>query len=491
MRKPTFLEVKAVVDTLPIGFYAERRITASLDENADCSMYNPKDDNIVIAYKQICQGFKELTDESKKASLIRSNFYHEVSHAILTPRDMKVNNARNIFEDERIEQTFKGLFYGVNFEEAKYLINGIPVGGEIPPPTDSMSAFYHLVRFHKGSKYWRGKVETLMKEYDNLTRNTVGWSVHEYEDDIDDLYREFADACEREGIEKVMDSKPMGGEGEGKEGEGMGEGEGKPMACGEEGDVSSDGAMADPVALARAKEIFASVIDTYMNQDLHKALEILFANFRKKNSKGSSTAGHSGVLNVRRADTPDYRIFDRASTARGSNPFGSIHLNLFIDVSGSFHSNDDAVNALLHSLALLERKYHHFTYDVVTVGPREVILPKENRYIESSGGNHISKKIYDIYRKLQLPQTYNYNIIMFDGDAYSNDVSRSEFGADWISTKGEGFKAFAHNNCTIISDPYNQKYIDEFCPSTRTIYTRDFVKTFTKNILDILQIALS
>ena len=128
---------------------------------------------------------------------------------------------------------------------------------------------------------------------------------------------------------------------------------------------------------------------------------------------------------------------------------------------------------------------------MVTVGPREVILPKENRYIESSGGNHISKKIYDIYRKLQLPQTYNYNIIMFDGDAYSNDVSRSEFGADWISTKGEGFKAFAHNNCTIISDPYNQKYIDEFCPSTRTIYTKDFVKTFTKNILDILQIALS
>lgn len=483
MKKPTFLEVKAIVDTLPIGFYAERRITASLDENAECSAYNPKDDNIVIAYKQICQGFKELTDESKKASLIRSNFYHEVSHAILTPRDMRVNSARNIFEDERIEQTFKGLFYGVNFDEAKYLINGIPVGGEIPPATDSMSAFYHLVRFHKGKKYWRDRVKALMKEYDYLTRNTVGWKVHDYENDINNLYREFADSCEREGIEKVMDYEPMGGEGEGTDGEG------KPIPCGEgEGEGKGEG---DPVALAKAKEIFASVIDTYMNQDLHKALEILFTNFRKKNSKGSSTAGHSGVLNVRRADTPDYRIFDRASTARGSNPFGSIHLNLFIDVSGSFHSNDDAVNALLHSLALLERKYHHFTYDVVTVGPREVILPKENRYIESSGGNHISKKIYDIYRKLQLPQTYNYNIIMFDGDAYSNDVSRSEFGADWISTKGEGFKAFAHNNCTIISDPYNQRYIDEYCPSTRTIYTKNFVETFTKNILDILQIALS
>jgi hypothetical protein len=80
---------------------------------------------------------------------------------------------------------------------------------------------------------------------------------------------------------------------------------------------------------------------------------------------------------------------------------------------------------------------------------------------------------------------------MFDGDAYSNDVESSTFGADWIRTKGEGFKAFAHNNCTIISDPFNREYIDKYCPSTRTIYTRDFVKTFTKNILDILQIALS
>jgi hypothetical protein len=236
---------------------------------------------------------------------------------------------------------------------------------------------------------------------------------------------------------------------------------------------------------------FQEVIDADFNYDLHKGLELLFTNFRKKNSKGSSTAGHSGVLNVRRADAVDYRIFDRASTARGSNPFGSIHLNLFIDVSGSFHSNDDAVNALLKSLAIIERKYHNFTFDVVTVGPQEIILPKENRYICSNGGNHLSRKIFDIFRVLQKPQTYNYNIIMFDGDAYSNDVNRASFGDDWIAEDGMGFRAFAHHNCTIISDSQNHEYIEKYCPSTRTIYTNDFVHEFSKNILDILQIALA
>jgi hypothetical protein len=162
---------------------------------------------------------------------------------------------------------------------------------------------------------------------------------------------------------------------------------------------------------------------------------------------------------------------------------------LFIDTSGSFCGNDNATNAILYSLSLIERKNPNFSFDVVTMGPDEIILDKKARYIDSCGGNHLSKKIHRIYRKLQLPQTGNYNIVLFDGDAYSNDCRKN---SDWYGDAelGKGFSAFANNSCTIISDSQNKEYIERYCPNTHTIYTRNYVKELNENVLKALQRAL-
>ena len=77
---------------------------------------------------------------------------------------------------------------------------------------------------------------------------------------------------------------------------------------------------------------------------------------------------------------------------------------------------------------------------------------------------------------------------MFDGDAYSNDT---DIPFNVRLPNGEGFKAFAHNNCTIISDDSNHRYIEKYCPTTKTIYTNSYCAELYNNIIKIMQKALS
>ena len=181
-------------------------------------------------------------------------------------------------------------------------------------------------------------------------------------------------------------------------------------------------------------------------------------------------------------------MFERSVSSRGSNSFGTFHLTLYIDTSGSFMHNDDATNKILKSLALIEQKNRNFTFDVVTMGAEEKISPKSNRFIQSGGGNHLSGEIFDIYRKMQLPQTYNYNIVLFDGDAYSNDVYKARI-TKWLPD-GEGFRAFNNNNCMIITDPTNKKYVERYAPTVKVIYTHNYVDELTDNVMKALQNAL-
>jgi hypothetical protein len=89
---------------------------------------------------------------------------------------------------------------------------------------------------------------------------------------------------------------------------------------------------------------------------------------------------------------------------------------------------------------------------------------------------------------MQLPQTYNYNIVLFDGDAYSNDVYKENI-KKWLPN-GKGFQAFNNTNCMIISDPENKQYITKYAPTVRVIYTRDYVDELTNNVMKALQSAL-
>lgn len=74
------ITAKQILDTLPIGYYIGRDIPVNFNKEKKCSSYNPTEDSIEISFQQLRQGTSK--------ELIRSNFYHEISHAILTPPQM-------------------------------------------------------------------------------------------------------------------------------------------------------------------------------------------------------------------------------------------------------------------------------------------------------------------------------------------------------------------------------------------------------------------
>ncbi len=475
--KLTTNQLKGIVDTLPVGFYCGRQIPVELNEKEMMSGYNPIHDTIMISVPQLSMGLDECENMKEATSLIRSNFYHELSHAILTPKNMKPSNAVNIFEDERIERLCQDSYYGVDFEAAKLKINGGEKALE-SPPADAQEAFYRLVRFGIGDKKFLDRVDLIIDKYQGLNRESSSYDYNSYVEDIKKLYYDYTGEYDQKEEEKKYEGKADENEKD-KEEEGK---ERKSRSY-----APSKGDKKSPKI--NIKAIAKRLLERKLDLDFHKKAEQLFENYRKKNNKGGSLSGYSGVFNPRIAGKEDYRFFERPSPIRGGNPYGTLHLNLFIDTSGSFFRNDEATNAILHSLSLIERKNPNFSFDVVTMGEDEILLDKKARYIESAGGNHLSKKIHRIYRKLQLPQTGNYNIILFDGDAYSNDCSTT---SNWYGQGeyGKGFSAFANNSCTIISDNENKKYIKRYCPNTHTIYTKNYVKELNENVLKALQRAL-
>ena len=513
--KATFLQVKAVTDTLPIGFYTNRKIEAVLTEDTDSSWYDPLRDTINISYKQLTEGIERIT-EDKFEMVIRSNHYHEVAHAMLTPKDLPCPSWFNIFEDERIERVTANLFYGIDFAEA---FNAI-CGEMSTPATSPEHAFFNLVRYHHGAKKWLKKVDSIIKKHKTVHRNSGEecgeyWSnrASDYYHAVEDLWNEFCEEWhkdpkkaegDREGEEAKADGKGKSGakgykgdiketpedsedEAEGGTSEGE-EAEAKSGATSTEDSKSKKRSTSAIMSAEDMKAIMSTVADSMMNPEFYQTASMLFENFHRKNSKGSGINGYSGVLNPRLADRPDYRMFERSVSARGNNSFGTFHLNLYIDTSGSFMSNDEATNKIIKSLELIEQKNRNFTFDVVTMGKEEKISPKSDRFIKSGGGNHLSGEIFDIYRKMQLPQTYNYNIVLFDGDAYSNDVYKARV-KKWLPD-GKGFQAFNNNNCMIISDPTNKKYVDKYAPTVKTIYTHNYVAELTDNVMKALQNAL-
>lgn len=511
------MQVKAVTDTLPIGFYTSRKIEAVLTEDTESSWYDPLRDTINISYKQLTEGIDRIT-EDKFEMVIRSNHYHEVAHAMLTPKNLPSPSWFNIFEDERIERVTANLFYGINFAEAFEAICG-----EITTPATSPEhAFFNLIRYHNGAKKWLDKVDRLIEKHKKVHRNSdedvnpSEWSnkADLYYNDVKKLWEQFCKEwktdpkkAEGEGMDgesaEGKGAKGKGGSGykgdiketpeeakaesEGAEGEGKGE-EAKSGKTTEGKPHSSDTSTKAIMSAEDMKAIMSAVADSMMNPEFYQSTSTLFENFRRKNSKGSGINGYSGVLNPRLADRPDYRMFERSVSSRGNNSFGTFHLTLYIDTSGSFYRNDEATNKIIKSLALIEQKNHNFTFDVVTMGAEEKISSKSNRFIESAGGNHLSGEIFDIYRKMQLPQTYNYNIVLFDGDAYSNDVNRASI-KKWLPD-GKGFQAFNNNNCMIITDPYNEQYITKYAPTVKVIYTYNYVDELTDNVMKALQTAL-
>ena len=512
----SFARCESIVNTLPIGFYTGRRINVRIDKDAETSYYDPMEDNIVVSYPIIAHRMKVMPEGScDEEEAVRSMMYHEVSHAILTPAESLQNSfAVNCMEDERIETVLRNYFHGVNFRKQLLDVHG----GKIPQATDTQSAFFNAVRFGLGTGKVQKEVQRIINEFAPMNRITKRWErpigAGYYEDAIKDLYKlvqkEFKDNSEEfqpkdnggegepQGMDKLAEKKQGSGNGKSKPSNEKGEenendsedGEGEeneesksqnPCGAEHESPLSSE-ELKRMVGASLGKQSGLDEAQVEKLNEFQKTVEMIIGNFNKKNKGGSGINAYSGVFNPRAVARKDYRYFERAMTTQGNNKFGTCHLNLIIDCSGSYCDNVNVTNGILAVLSEIERKNRNFSMDVAFIN-HEFKLCKtvSERKMTAWGGNSIPENMKEILMKLQKPQTCNYNIILFDGDACCND----RYGRDCK----KAFGVFDMKQTTLITDPDNEEYMNPPFTSTKVVVTQNYTKELVDHIIHALTIA--
>lgn len=519
-----FGEVLEVVNELPIGYYAKRRIDLRLDKEEPTSYYNPLEDKIVISYPIIARGLENADGEAEsyKETAIRSMVYHELSHAILTPPYLLELQRRvppeviNIFEDERIETILKDFYMDVNFKQNLLHI----CGNTIPTATNPIGVFFNLVRFrYYSDKKLVKEVERIINYYKDVSTATGqrdnNWKVHDYVWDIVKLYEKLleqqmkqpnltnpnseeteeivsdiqgSDKSENgydknnnateKSANKGQDSKTENGENSEIEKGEISEAEnGKNSETEKEEDSNAKQEKQVTIYTGEGganNTLFEKILKQCYNNDFIEQLNQIISNFNKKTGSGNGCTGYSGIFNPRNIKNNNYKFFDRKINSNGNNKFGKIHLNLFIDESGSFCALQDSANKLINSLARVEHTNPNFDFDLIcdSEGFRE--MPKNKRKVTAEGGNSLDyAEVVEVMKKHTKKDCYNYNIVLHDGKVYS------------VSQKN-AFLGWNRNNVSMIDTGDNRHHLEE-CKQAK-VYIHPYEKLVNGLEAEVLNI---
>ena len=509
-------KVKDLVDTLPIGFYAHSRVNVELDPTADTSYFSPNTRTISVASRPIIRAIAKNGGNIKPEhfdALVRSHLYHELSHAMLTPKVMKPTTPINIFEDERIETLLAGYYHNVDFKAACKEQNDFD---NLTPPQSAEEAFFHLCRFRLGNPNLVDEVDRIIETYQSLNWNTNSDMVCSYMNAIDDLYcaceKDFQqqkqqrnqdfqqrkqDATQRlaakfgdadipqeydESAEKQEQNNEQGqqGKGQGQQGQEQNkkaDGQQKPDSA-NSSEQGAEGHGASQPNPFNADELFNDALQALSSSTFYKQIDTILQNFNRKNKGGNSMNGYSGVFNPRSAGREDYRFFDRRSSVRGGNQFGSLHLNLYIDDSGSFRHNANAANEVIATMCEMERRYDFFSLDICLCGNRvKHCADKNNAQVRASGSTGIQDGALELIKSLQKKDTLNYNIVLYDGECNSA-----------YEVRGHGhYKPFDINNCTLILDDSCEFNGGQDVTKAKVIYSNNYLEELHSNIIAVLQ----
>ena len=562
---------KTILKTVPISYYTGRNIDTEISTTADTSYYEPLIDKITISYKGMESMFEKMKSSDDLEECIRSVLYHEISHALITPKGLM--NTRdetdaylfNVFEDERIETVFKDYYYGVNFKKNIVLMNNY----EGQKPTNAFEAFYYTVRFRSGKREHLNIVDNIIEKYYDMDNEERGsYTVSYYQNDIKDLFNKICKDWYENNDKKTLDefdpkydSKSQSGKEQSagdcarkqnkesggtmgddtittiilvdddfdenghnhnpkKEGKGGGNtvimkpGSGEPgkgdsnmpsPTSNKEGDDKENKKKELEKLLekidkncriidqrknkSQKQKLLDSTLNKYIDNSLTDNIATIFQNFEKKNNRTKYAGrGYFGVINPYDVGRKDWRIFTYKDDNGYVNGFDKLHLNLFIDTSGSFSNNVVKVNTILKSLDALERRFPFFEYDLVSCQVGEQMHDKSHRFIKAYGGNDLDDEIHPIYRKLQKAHCFNCNVILFDGDAFTDCRGRGH---------EKNFSAFNNTNCYIISDSDNQRYIEKYAPKSYKVFVKggwssrvNYSQLLYENILKVLRRAL-
>lgn len=478
-------ELEDILKTLPIGYYIGRKVEVNLDETTECSFYNPMEDRICISKTQLDHALSELDESGNVEDDVRTMLYHEVSHAFLTPKNMKVNYQRNVFEDERIETLLSKYYKRVNFKSFVKRINHFH--GE--SPKNANEAFYQLVRYRIGETEWLERVKDLIKENSKLNRE--GYS-YDYQYAIDRLYNEFCEWWNKQTEESRKNSENSE-ESTGNEAKDTNRPTEETTADNSDESEESedetaqmtteDGEEDAEYSAEEAKELMQESCSGYADAELKSKIDAILSRIaNSKKSNGSAINAYSGKFDPRAVVRDDYKYFVQQNRLGHVKAYSKVHLNLFIDTSGSFRRSQEQANKLLFALRTFEQQNPDFTFDVVSCSNGETLLKKNEREINAWGGNYLDENAKTLFRSLQLPAAVNFNIVMFDGDAFTN--------CPWgmtVAKAAKNFSAFNTANTVIISDRSNMDYINRNCKLAKRIFTENYVEELVEHTISALR----
>lgn len=483
----TFNEINEIFKTLPVGYYCGRNVDRALSKEADCSYYVPSEDRIVISYPQLTSVGVETMSETD----IRCMLYHEVAHAMLTPTFLKISNIVNIFEDERIETLLADRFMKVDFKSFVKKIKGDLADRN---PKDANEMFYQIVRFRKGPIEFTNRVKDLIAHSKILYRffdfeacykyKNVDYAIDtsSYQDEIQKLFNDVQEYFKKM---SSVDVENHASEKDEKTNEDINTDDfdlnnnAETLNNVESSDLSieTDVRINDSLNDEQLSDVLKQTINSCFNEDIEKTFASILSQ-NKKIAKQNSSAinAYSGKFDPRSVIRDDYKWFAQENRSGHIKAYSKQHLALFIDVSGSFKKNQNKANAILNALKRIEKQNQNFTFDVVSCQEGQRILSKHERYIKCFGGNDLTPEIAEQIRQTQVTNAVNYNIVLFDGDAFS----------DCRSHPKNTFKFFDRKDTVIISDPDNQSYLAR-CKQAKVIITRDYADELFKNVCYALQ----
>lgn len=461
----TFNLVEEILNQLPISYYLKRKTRVSLSKDEDTSFIDLVTGDIVISYSQIVNSINNTSLDIEEN--IRCNLYHEISHALLSPRPKKLTidkDVFNCFEDERIENLLGNYYLDVDFkkhilEKYKSFI-----------PNTPYEFFFACVRLRGGGVELNKEINDLIIKWKNLRFDFRPQNTTAYEEDINRLYHKIVRQFYIE-KEELKES--------------------------EEENISytlvSPSETYSEDTMEELSEYLTTKLESYRDNDFRQQAELIINSRDSEKAKNSESKNtYSGRLNPKMIGRPndDYKWFMKKGDGLYRDNQG-LKLNLFIDQSGSYRELEINTNSILKELCIIERKIKDFKFDLVVIDTDIELKSKNHRFIECGGGNCLSTKLLTYFNHIQELDSKTVNLVLLNGDMATDTYKDGLLTVPPFSDmQYHNLHAFNSNNTIIISDNSNKKALEQYCKRAKKIYTKDYVKEFKKYILKSLKILI-
>ena len=521
-------EVEQILKTLPIGYYIGRKVDVRLSDES-CSYYDIMNDAITISYPQLQSALQNTTSAILEND-IRCLLYHETSHAFLTPRTLNAVDFINIFEDERIESALRYYYKNVNFRSFVKRLNNF----NNEKPTNSLSFFYQIVRYRIGPKFLLEKLHRLLMEYINLNRYSnenatyyYGCAVRRFYDLCNKTYEALqygnkskyesvknaasdessylttSDSEFRQELIKAGFAEPDKDDENETEsqtieddddetnidvnGNASAEQDDKDNDDNDEQTQTNNNVVYDEdyeneVDEETSNKLMTQAVGQFDSDDVQSSIDQILASYKSvMRNNGSAINAYSGKFEPRSVIRNDYKYFVQQNRLGHIKAYSKMHLNLFIDCSGSFHNNDIAVNKLLKALTRFEKQSADFTFDLISCSDGQVVRQKNDRIQSSDGGTFLTENINQTFRKQQFTDANNFNIVLYDGDMFC-----SRYFHDFDKNTPKRIKIFDTKNTVCILDYSNAGYAKHLT-NCKVILTDNYVDNLLSNVLIALK----